>query len=101
MNLETFFEKFNLFADTTNAVPKMRELVLELAVQGRLVERYPTDGCANDIFTDDQLFEGESRYEIPQSWSWIRFAAVGEQRLGKMLDQDVVGATPPTTELKR
>jgi type I restriction enzyme, S subunit len=36
MNLETFFEKFNLFADTPDAVAKMRELVLEWATTGRL-----------------------------------------------------------------
>ena len=38
MNLETFFEKFDLFADAPNAVAKMREFVLDLAVTGRLVE---------------------------------------------------------------
>ncbi len=37
MNLETFFEKFDLFADAPDAVAKMRELVLQLAVQGKLV----------------------------------------------------------------
>ena len=31
MKLETFFEKFNLFADAPDAVAKMRELVLHLA----------------------------------------------------------------------
>ena len=36
MKLETFFEKFELFADAPNAVAKMRELVLEFAVSGRL-----------------------------------------------------------------
>lgn len=34
MKLETFFEKFDLFADAPRAVAKMRELVLQLAVQG-------------------------------------------------------------------
>lgn len=36
MRLETFFEKFNVLADVPVAVAKMRELVLELAIQGRL-----------------------------------------------------------------
>ena len=34
MKLETFFEKFDQFADAPDAVAKMRELVLQLAVQG-------------------------------------------------------------------
>lgn len=37
MKPETFFKKFELFADAPGAVAKMRELVLNLAVQGRLV----------------------------------------------------------------
>ena len=37
VKLETFFEKFDQFADAPDAVAKMRELVLELAATGRLV----------------------------------------------------------------
>jgi type I restriction enzyme S subunit len=43
MTLETFFEKFELFADAPGAVGKMRELVLELAVQGRLIAQGAND----------------------------------------------------------
>lgn len=38
MDNEWFFEKFELIADLPDAVPRMRELVLELAVRGRLIE---------------------------------------------------------------
>jgi type I restriction enzyme S subunit len=37
MTLETFFEKFDLFADAPCAVGKMRELVLHLAFSGKLL----------------------------------------------------------------
>lgn len=43
MKLETFFEKFDQLADAPNAVAKMRELVLELAVQGKLVPQDSKD----------------------------------------------------------
>jgi|CXWL01.1.fsa_nt_gi type I restriction enzyme S subunit len=36
MTLETFFEKFELFADAPDAVAKVRELVLDWAVTGKL-----------------------------------------------------------------
>jgi type I restriction enzyme S subunit len=36
MKLETFFEKFDQFADAPDAVTKMRELILQLAVIGKL-----------------------------------------------------------------
>ena len=48
MKLETFFEKFDQFADAPDAVAKMRELVLNLAVQGRLVsnsDENPLSAC--------------------------------------------------------
>jgi type I restriction enzyme, S subunit len=37
MKLETFFEKFDQFADAPDAVAKMRELVLHLAFSGKLL----------------------------------------------------------------
>lgn len=43
MKLETFFDKFDQFADAPNAVTKMRELVVELAVRGALVPNIPED----------------------------------------------------------
>ena len=43
MTLETFFEKFDQFADTPDAVAKMRELVLDLAIQGRLFATTDSD----------------------------------------------------------
>ena len=36
MKLETFFEKFDQFADAPDAVAKMRELILLLALEGRI-----------------------------------------------------------------
>jgi type I restriction enzyme S subunit len=38
MTLETFFKKFELFADAPNAVTKLRELVLRLAFSGGLTD---------------------------------------------------------------
>ncbi len=49
MKLETFFEKFDQFADAPNAVEKLRELVRQLAVQGRLVAQCPTDEPADTL----------------------------------------------------
>ena len=60
MKLETFFEKFDQFADAPDAVQKMRELVLQLAVQGRLVSQShndePADTRADTIAEDRAAF---------------------------------------------
>ena len=43
MRLETFFEKFYQLTEAPNAVAKMRELILQLAVQGKLVPQDSKD----------------------------------------------------------
>jgi type I restriction enzyme S subunit len=49
MTLETFFEKFDLFADAPDAVAKMRELVLDLAVQGKVAEQDSSEEPAAEL----------------------------------------------------
>lgn len=44
MKIETFFEKFELFAEAPGAVARIRGLVLELAVRGKLVEQLACSG---------------------------------------------------------
>lgn len=93
MRLETFFEKFDLFVSAPSAVAKMRELVRQLAVQGKLAPQHPMDEPASLALAASgvdlkrwRVDDAEQRYEVPETWTWLRFAGVGEQRLGKMLD---------------
>lgn len=96
MKLETFFEKFDQFADAPNAVAKMRELVLTLAVQGKLVSQDPNDEPA---IPDLEKIESEKsamiearklrpnriseipqtrslQYKVPDSWRWFSLGDV-------------------------
>src|SRR5262245_17396892 len=43
MRLETFFEKFEQLAEAPNTVEKLRELVIQLAVRGKLVANRAQD----------------------------------------------------------
>src|SRR5262245_48934167 len=88
MNLETFFEEFERFADAPNAVEKMRELILRMATTGHIAEQDPADPPAaillEEIFAvrDRLIEEGTVRdrvegnpilagdtIEIPKSWA--------------------------------
>ncbi len=87
MNLAVFFEQFDRFADAPTGVQKMRELVLQLAVQGRLVEQKQSEGDAAPLL--DAISRergarstrarpltrsargdgGEQPFRIPPSWA--------------------------------
>jgi|CXWL01.1.fsa_nt_gi type I restriction enzyme S subunit len=49
MKLETFFEKFDRFADAPDAVDEFRKIILRLAVQGSLVDQSDEDEPASDM----------------------------------------------------
>jgi type I restriction enzyme S subunit len=95
--LQTFFQKFDLFADAPNAVARMRELVLELAVRGKLVVQNATDEPAHTLLErirktkerliserairrqdTDPLGEDEAPFSIPESWVWTRLGEIGD-----------------------
>ena len=86
MTLDTFFEKFDLFADAPNAVAKMRELVLELAVQGKLVEP-PSKPETDKTWLTFRKETGECidpsatpLFDIPKHWQWCVLAEVADCR---------------------
>ncbi len=94
MKLETFFEKFALFADAPDAVAKMRELVLQLAVQGKLVEQEHEEGNAVQLLAavsrerDAQAAKwrapeesasangNEHEFQIPSNWAWTQLGRI-------------------------
>lgn len=90
MKLETFFEKFEFLAEAPNGVQKLRELILQLAVQGKLVPQDPSDESALGLLDKIQFSKGQLindknirksevvssiqkkflPYELPNAWEW-------------------------------
>jgi type I restriction enzyme S subunit len=51
MKVETFFQNFELLTDAPNAVTKLREVILQLAVKGKLVPQDSSDEPASVLLT--------------------------------------------------
>lgn len=115
MKLETFFEKFELLAEAPDAVERLRELVLQLAVQGKLVEQDQDDEPATEIIKRARIaalgtprlakalraYEsreppvGFSRPELPNGWAWTCNVELGDTSpRNEVLDDSVVAFAP-------
>jgi type I restriction enzyme S subunit len=96
MKFGDFFDKFDQFTDAPDAVAKMRELVLRLAVTGKLVRQNKRDLPASSLLESvaaerARLVEtrrirarptapaeaDEQPYALPASWAWVRLSDVG------------------------
>ncbi|MDQ1251244.1 MAG: type restriction enzyme subunit, partial [Euryarchaeota archaeon] len=49
MNPDVFFENFELFADAPNGIKKLRGLILQLAIKGKLVPQDQNDEPASTV----------------------------------------------------
>jgi type I restriction enzyme S subunit len=98
MKLETFFEKFDQFADAPDAVGKIHELVLHLAVHGNLVSQSADDEAATALLARSRaemakrmaarqakqekpaapVSDDEATFLIPAGWAWCRLVDAGQ-----------------------
>lgn len=91
--LETFNKKFP---------EDMKKSILQMAMQGKLVEQRPEEGTADELYEQivaekaqlikdgkikkekplPEIAEDEIPFEIPSSWRWVRFSEVMDIRDG-------------------
>lgn len=90
---------------------ELKNSILQLAIQGKLVEQRPKEGTAEELFVRIQeekkrlikegkikkdkplpeITEDEKPFDIPESWKWVRFGEVGtySQRKEKVSVNDI------------
>lgn len=97
MTPQKFIDVFDTIAEAPGGIERLRELVLHLAVRGKLVPRDAEDEPASELFAG--LEEGKKRlleegmisksrypsgipvekepFKIPESWQWLHLGDVG------------------------
>jgi type I restriction enzyme, S subunit len=95
MNPDIFFKNFELLADSPNGVRKLRKLILQLAVRGKLVPQNLNEEPASILIKKIKTEKNGSvkgaaaqrklqslteisgiLYDLPTSWEWVRFGDV-------------------------
>ena len=81
---------------------ELKNSILQLAIQGKLVEQRAEDGTAEELFAQIQqekqrliaekkikkekplpeITEEEKPFDIPESWKWVRFGDLGNYKKG-------------------
>ena len=93
-------------AASVYGVKKLRELILELAVRGKLVPQDPNDEPASELLKRIQaekakliaegkikkdkplppIMDEDKPFELPLNWAWVRFGEIAQHNSGKTLD---------------
>lgn len=107
---------FETLAEAPKGIQRLRELVLELAVRGKLVEQDPKDELAIDLMKRIQkehanlariagfgkpkgnglIPSKDWPFAVPESWSWVDLATLGWTQTGTT---PKISAVPNETQL--
>jgi type I restriction enzyme S subunit len=77
MTTAQFFEKFDLFAGAPDAIPRLRELILQMAVRGNLTSPSATESVAPQKAALEKFLGNveprsvEQSFDVPSEWAWI------------------------------
>lgn len=105
MKLEIFNKKFP---------EDMKKSILQMAMQGKLVEQRPEEGTADELYEQivaekallirdgkikkekplPEITEDEIPFEIPNSWKWVRIGEVFSLQAGKNISSSKIFEEP-------
>ena len=105
MNPERLLQHFDRISEAPDAIPRLRQFILNLAVRGKLVEQDPKEEPATELLkriraekkrliaegmrygavTPTPMKTEEGPFEIPSSWVWVPFGEIMISRDGERI----------------
>lgn len=104
--LEFVIENFESIFQTPESIQDLRNVILQLAIEGKLVQQNPTDEPASELLKKikaereqlvrekkikkpavlEPISEEEIPFEIPESWEWVRLCDIAIINMGQSPD---------------
>ncbi|MCK6519069.1 restriction endonuclease subunit S, partial [Myxococcota bacterium] len=81
MTANDLIAAFEALAESPEGVKRLRELVLQLAVRGKLVPQEAGDVNVNRRRSPPS--SGEFPFDLPEGWRWLRLPEVADYAVGK------------------
>lgn len=95
--MELLEQHFDTAFSAPEGIQKLRELILMLAMQGKLVPQDPNDAPASELLNNIEvekkrlvkdgkikapkplsaIADSDVSYEVPQGWQWVRLGSIG------------------------
>lgn len=109
--MELLGAHFDTAFSAPGGLKQLRSLILTLAMQGKLVPQVPSDNSALELLNEIELEKkklvkegkirtpkptspvtsGNSLYELPTGWAWVRLIEIGYWALGSGLPHSIQG----------
>ncbi|OCB01598.1 type I restriction endonuclease subunit R [Acidithiobacillus ferrivorans] len=106
MDAQQFLAEFGHIANAPNGIAQLRELVLCLAMQGKLVHQDSGESTADELLLKVEQDRGrlissgaikspkpwpeidssDINHALPSNWAWVRFGEIAMHNSGKTLD---------------
>jgi type I restriction enzyme S subunit len=98
MTANDFLEQFGTLADAPGGISKLRDLILQLAIQGKLAPQDATEESAAQLLermkgqqdrliwekiirapkVPDSIASDEMPFPLPSGWQWVRLGNIGD-----------------------
>ena len=113
--MDILFDNFELIANSPDGIKKLREIILQLAVQGKLVKQDPNDEPASILLEKIQAekqklidqgkiikpkpilpkSDNEKNFALPKNWYWVNLGDIHVFNYGKAIQKDNIDGPIP------